>query len=154
MGFQTCRPPQRSSSAASAKRTETSTVRGHQRSPSVDDLLPTAPKPSFPPPKKKMKWLSHRPHASFSEPPPKPAAVLIHETCFPAVCPQNSADSLTKPPKVRACRRLVSHRALRGAKVVKNGSFFAKGIPIFGVLFPALLPPPGAVKLPNPIKTP
>lgn len=83
---------------------------------------------------------------------PKPVPVLIHMTCFPAVCPWNNVISLTKPPKVMARRRLLSHQGLRGAKVVKNGSLFGKSILIFGILFPAFLPPAGATKLLNPIK--
>ena len=147
MGFKTRCHPQRSLSDAPIKHPETSTLGDYQRS-KLHQPPPNHAKILLSNPKNEI--IEPAPGVIFQR--PKPAPALIRMTCFPAVCPQNSAISLTKPPEVMACRRLLSHQGLRGAEVVKNGSFFCKSSPIFGILFPAFLPPPGATKLPNPIK--
>lgn len=125
-----CRP-QRSVSGASIKNAETSAVRGC-RHPKLQEP-PANPAKILLSNIKNEIILKTAPRVIFR--PPKLAPMLIHVTCVKAVCPQNSGISLAKPPKVTSCRRLLSRRDLRDAKVVKNGSFLAKVSPFLTCYF-------------------
>jgi len=92
---------------ASIKHSETSAGGGYQRS-KLQQLPLNRAEILLPDPKNEI-IIKPAPHGILRS--PKPAPALTHVTCFPAVCPQNSMISLTKPPKVMACRRPPFHRA-------------------------------------------